>query len=174
MAEHSPLVDPRRVGFFGGSQGGGSGLLLASILQSEAATSRLRVVAVASDQPFMTNYPLMVSAGDLVHPAPAELASLVGGGATALQGAALASAWAALGHVDTIAHAHRLRMPVLLTAGDEDGTCPLPAIESLFERLPGVRSLLVQPDTGHAGTDAFAALSQAWMLAHCRSDHEDS
>jgi pimeloyl-ACP methyl ester carboxylesterase len=72
-------------------------------------------------------------------------------------------AWHALGYVDTLSHAHRLTMPVLLTAGSVDGTTPKETIRSLFDRLPGTRSFTEIAGQGHAYTVPFIPLATAWF-----------
>ena len=132
LARHCPAIDPLRLGMAGGSQGGGASLLLASLLQGTPPAvhcAGLTVRAVAADQPFMTNWPMMLEVGDQRHPAMAELAHVMeqrrSDGPAELE-----KAWAALGLVDTVSHAHRLTgLPTLLTAGGEDGTCPFPCVQ---------------------------------------------
>ncbi len=54
-------------------------------------------------------------------------------------------------------------MPVLLTAGAADGTCPPANILSLFERLPGTRSYTELAGQGHGYTQPFLHLARAWF-----------
>ena len=147
-------VEAGRIGFFGTSQGGGCSLLLGSIFQKRGAR------AVCADVPFLTDFPLI---RELAEP-----------GAYAIAFGALESiererpddvpaAWKALGTIDTTSHAHRLRMPVLLTAGSVDGACPAPAIRSLFDRLPATRSYTELAGQGHAYTTPFLHLARAWF-----------
>ena len=51
------------------------------------------------------------------HPITAQFKYIMSGGDNTLD---LPKAWNALGYVDTISHAHRLQIPVLLTSGSED------------------------------------------------------
>ncbi len=74
-----------------------------------------------------------------------------------------APAWNTLGHIDALAHAHRLTVPVLLTAGGEDATCPPPTIQSLFERLPRTKAYVYLHDKGHGYTQPFIALAAGWF-----------
>jgi pimeloyl-ACP methyl ester carboxylesterase len=54
-------------------------------------------------------------------------------------------------------------MPVLLTAGLDDETCPVDQIRALFERLPGTRSYTELAGQGHAYTQPFLHLARAWF-----------
>jgi len=146
------VVEPRRFGFFGTSQGGGTSLLLASIMADRG------VKAVAADLPFLTNFPLMYK--------------LENRGAYQIAFDSMRTPegepdeWKALGFIDTISHAHRLKMPTLLTAGGLDEACPPSSIESLFAKLPGTRSYTCIHDQGHAYTVAFLRLASAWFALY--------
>jgi cephalosporin-C deacetylase-like acetyl esterase len=74
-----------------------------------------------------------------------------------------AAAWHAAGLIDTMSHVHRLNLPVLLTAGETDTTCPARTIEALFERLPGTRSYTCLEGVGHRYTTQFVPLATAWF-----------
>jgi hypothetical protein len=54
----------------------------------------------------------------------------------------------------------------MVTAGEEDGTCPVSCVHSLFERLPGVRSFSAYPGVKHEGPTAFPTLAKAWLEAY--------
>lgn len=150
-------VESGRYGLFGTSQGGGGSLLLGSILAEDG------VLAVAADVPFLTDYAWAHEEGiegayDLIR-APLE--------ALAKEGPErLAAGWKALGFADTICHAHRLTMPVLLTSGRDDTTCPPETIRALFERLPGTRGYVDLAGQGHEYTVPFLTLTRAWMRLH--------
>ncbi len=74
-----------------------------------------------------------------------------------------AAEWRTAGLVDTVSHVHRLDLPVLLTAGGPDETCPPHTIERLFSLLPGTRSYTFLKDVGHRYTAEFIPLVQAWL-----------
>jgi len=151
-ARQEQARDADRYGFFGTSQGGGTALLLASIL------SRQGVGCVAADLPFLVNFPL---ASERVGWVREITLSLMKGSPDSRR-----AAWKALGYVDVLCHAHRLGMPVLLTAGSQDETCPPETISGLFDRLPGTRSYTEIAGQGHAYTKAFLHLAQAWFRLH--------
>ena len=147
-------ADERRFGFFGTSQGGGCSLLLASIFSDRGAK------AVAADEPFLVNFPLVRQMEEW------------GAYAIALNTLEemkqdhpenLPAAWHALGFADATCHAHRLTMPTLLTAGQKDPACPPPSVWSLFEMLPGTRSYTEMSGQAHAYTTPFLHLARAWF-----------
>ena len=72
-------------------------------------------------------------------------------------------AWRALGFIDTLSHARRLTLPVMLTAGGEDTACPPATIESLFEKLPATRMYCHLHGQEHDYTQEFIALAAAWF-----------
>jgi cephalosporin-C deacetylase-like acetyl esterase len=74
-----------------------------------------------------------------------------------------AAAWKALGFTDAMCHAHRLTMPVLLTAGLLDGVCHPDTIKSLFDVLPGTRSYSEFAGQGHAYTTQFLHMAMGWF-----------
>jgi cephalosporin-C deacetylase-like acetyl esterase len=141
-----PETHDNRVSFFGTSQGGGGALLLASLFRNRG------VRCVAADVPFLTDF-----------------RGAKGQGAYALFSSTLQAAddkktvWHAAGLVDTLSHVHRLDLPVLLTGGGCDETCPPSTIEALFERLPGTRSYTYLKGTAHRYTTQFIPLTTAWF-----------
>jgi cephalosporin-C deacetylase-like acetyl esterase len=137
---------PNRYSFFGTSQGGGGALLLSSLHRGRG------VRCCAADVPFLTNWPIYVAQS--VFTIARDLLAA---------DADPAAAWRAFGLIDTVAHAHRLELPVLLTAGGRDTICPPDAIAGLFARLPATRSLTHLASTGHRYTQEFLPLAAAWF-----------
>ena len=146
------VVERSRFGFFGSSQGGGTALLLGSIFSHRGTR------AVAADVPYLTGFAFMRHQTD---PAAYRTAFDV---MTAPDGHP--EEWRALGFVDTMNHVHRLAMPVLLTAGSEDGVTPPVSIEPLFAALPGTRSYTYLHGQGHTYTMPFLRLAAAWFRLH--------
>lgn len=142
-------VEPKRFGFFGSSQGGGTSLLLASIF------SETGVRAVAADVPYLTNFPIMHEQGDQGAYATAFTVMETPGGSE--------EEWRSLGFIDTVSHAHRLEIPTLLTAGSLDTATPPVSVSSLFEILPGTRSYTLIAGQGHGYTTPFLRLAKAWF-----------
>lgn len=145
-AMQQPQVIPDRVSFFGTSQGGGGSLLLGSVFRGRG------VRCVAADLPFLTNFPIALAHGayQLVVEGLAELDDQ-------------AAAWRAIGFIDTMSHARRLDIPVLLTAGGADQTCPPETIEALFDVLPATRSFTFLSGVPHRYTVEFIPLAAAWF-----------
>lgn len=145
-ARTQPEVLPDRLSFFGTSQGGGGALMLGSLYRGRGAR------CVAADLPFLTHFPLAAGRG-AYSIAAKTLAALPDP----------AAGWRALAYVDTLSHAARLDLPVLLTAGGRDGTCPPETIEALFARLPATRSYTFWHDAGHRYSIPFPALAAGWF-----------
>lgn len=149
--QNQPEVD-RKFGFYGSSQGGGTSLVLGSILSDEGV-----VGAVAADVPFLTNFPREFLkekrsvAYDIVFtrlPKDREKFEMC---------------FHTLGFVDTVVHAPRMNYPVLLTAGELDEVCPYDSIHSLFERLPNTRAIVEFHGQAHAYTPNFLVLAKTWF-----------
>ena len=141
-----PETIDNRISFFGTSQGGGGALLLSSLFYN------MGVRCVAADVAFLTDFQNAPNQG-----AYAMFSEVVNAAKDK------DSAWHAAGLIDTLSHVHRLDLPVLLTAGGADETCPADTIETLFERLPGTRSYTYLKNTGHRYTTEFIPLATAWF-----------
>jgi cephalosporin-C deacetylase-like acetyl esterase len=153
-ARRRPSVQADRVGAFGTSQGGGGALLLGSLLRGHG------VKAVAADLPFLTNLPLVINR----ETSAAYAIGRAGGAGEVLDDPKRSpGAWRALGFVDTLSHAHRLTMPVMLTGGTLDPSTPTDSIRSLFEALPGTRSYTELAGQQHGYTVPFLRLALAWF-----------
>lgn len=145
-AEQRTEVLPGRLSFFGTSQGGGTSLLLASILGAE------RVRCVCADLPFLTDFP----------------ASNLGGDAYSLLRPVYETVphkdfWRRLGYVDTISHAHRLSMPVMVSSGGKDSVCPSVTVEHLFRLLPGTKQYTYLENQVHTHSRSSMYLFAAWL-----------
>jgi cephalosporin-C deacetylase-like acetyl esterase len=147
-------VYANRIGFLGTSQGGGGALLLGSLMSGRSACS------VAADVPFLTNFSV--------------IETLVDRGAYGMAFEALSeieenypsrlpAACHSIGLIDTMSHAHRMTMPVMLTAGSEDTATPAVSIQHLFEKLPGTRSYTVLSNQWHAYTTPFIFMAGSWF-----------
>lgn len=145
-AQEQPEVLPDRLSFFGTSQGGGGSLLMASILGPK------RVRCVCADLPFLTNFPRSGLEGDayqILRPAYDTVPH--------------SDFWARLGYIDTMSHAHRLTMPVMLSAGGADRTCPPITIEALFQRLPSTKQYTYLEHQVHTHSRSSIYLFSAWL-----------
>ena len=109
---------------------------------------------VAADEPWMVDFPLALElkpewAQNVAH-RPAQMPSP-------------APLWHTLGLIDALSHVHRLTVPVLLTAGGSDTTCPAPTIEALFQRLPTTKLYCTLDGQAHGYTREFVTLAAAWF-----------
>lgn len=144
-ALEQPGVLPR-LSLYGTSQGGGTALLLASILGPE------RVRCVCADLPFLTDFPGSGLAGpayDILRPA--------------YLGEERRDFWRRLGLVDTLSHAHRLWVPTLLSAGGEDDTCPPRTVERLFQALACTKQYTYLAHGVHTHSRESMVLFGAWI-----------
>jgi cephalosporin-C deacetylase-like acetyl esterase len=146
-------VQKDRLGTFGTSQGGGTALLLASILCDQ-------IKAIAADVPFLINFPLVKTLADK---GAYFLALDALDRVEKSQPQRLAEAWHALGFADVMCHAHRLTMPVLMLAGGADNVCPSVSIESLFAMLKGSRSYTCIVGQDHTYTVPFLPMARGWF-----------
>lgn len=144
-AVQQETVLPDRLSLYGTSQGGGGSLLLASILGE-------RVRCVCGDLPFLTAFPVSNLEGEaygLLRPAAEQVPEEI--------------FWNRLGYVDTVSHAHRLTMPVMLSAGGKDCVCPARTVELLFSKLPGTRQFTYLEDVVHTHTRQSMYLFRSWL-----------
>ncbi|NKB71300.1 MAG: prolyl oligopeptidase family serine peptidase [Candidatus Latescibacteria bacterium] len=135
-----------RVSFFGTSQGGGASILLGSLFKDRG------VRCVAADVPWMVDFLAQNERGSIP-----KIRDIIESMEDPING------WHALGLIDSMSHARRLRLPVMLTAGSEDETCPPYTIESLFEALPNTKLYCKLEGQGHAYTQEFIALATSWF-----------
>lgn len=147
-ARQLPEVIPDRLSLFGTSQGGGGSLLLASILQEE-------VRCVCADLPFLTAFPLSGLVGDaygILRKAYAEVPA--------------EQFWNRLGCIDTLSHAHRLHIPVMLSAGGADDVCPPATIEALFEKIHATKQYTYLKHNIHTHSRQSMILFRAWLALY--------
>jgi cephalosporin-C deacetylase-like acetyl esterase len=143
-----PEVLPDRISFLGTSQGGGASLLLGSLYHGRG------VRCVAADEPWLVDFPL---AAELKPDWAQNIAARSAGTADP------APLWRTLGLLDALSHVHRLTVPVLLTAGGSDVTCPPPTIEALFTSLPSTKLYCLLDGQAHGYTREFVTLAGAWF-----------
>lgn len=144
-----PDLDGSRIALVGGSQSGGIALAVGAIDS--------RVKAVVAHVPFLCNFRLAART-------PNSLVKKLLDRAGRNDDAALRT----LDYFDPWQLAPRLRAPVLLSAGGRDEVCPAATVLSVYERLPGLKSLNVYPDLPHTTCLAFTNLSWAWLDLHFR------
>lgn len=143
-------LDHNRIALMGGSQSGGISLAVGALDS--------RVKAVVAHVPFLCNFRL---AARTQHSLVKTLLDKAGRNDE--------DALRTLDYFDPLQLAPRLHAPVLLSAGGRDQTCPRATIESVYERLPGLKSLNFYPDLPHTTCFAFNNLSWAWLDLHLRN-----
>lgn len=147
-----PGVLPDRVSFFGTSQGGGGSMLLGSLFSGRGCR------CVAADEPFLTNYPVSLLRGAY---------AVLGRAIEDMEKAGtLEKGWKGLGYADSLSHAHRLTMPVLLTSGTADTVCPPDTIEPLFPLLTGTKCYMSTLDMVHGHNREFTLMAACWLRMH--------
>lgn len=147
-AKRLPEVLPEHISLFGTSQGGGGSLVLASILQKE-------VCCVCADIPFLTAFPLSGLEGDaygILQKAYSEVPT--------------EQFWSRLGYIDTISHAHRLNVPVMLSAGGADVVCPPVTVEALFGKLHTTKQYTYLEQNVHTHSRQSMILFRAWLALY--------
>jgi len=142
-------VDSARIAAVGTSQGGGL------VLAAAALDPRIRVVA--AHVPFLVD---MRSAAAI----PGSLVNQL----LPRHNASSPSALRTLDFFDPVQLASDLKVPVLLSSGGKDGVCPADTIRALYDRLPGVKSLVHYPDLPHTSCLAFYELTWTWLDQHLR------
>lgn len=114
------------------------------------------VRCVCADVPFLTNFPLT---GKIKTEATLyiKIVEMIKKMKNPSDG------WHTIGFIDTMAHAFRMKVPVMLVAGGNDFICPPGTIQSLFEKLPSTKMYCLLEGQGHAHTIQFAMLSLPWF-----------
>ena len=141
-----PDVAPGRVSFFGTSQGGGASLVLGSVFQGRG------VRCVAADQPYLTDFPYLkkVHSGTIF-------------GADLFKDVPEQEADEAMALVDSINHAHRLNVPVLVSTGGRDTAIPAETSEHLYSLLRGSRAFVRFEKVEHGYNREFIEMARGWF-----------
>jgi cephalosporin-C deacetylase len=141
-------VDSLRLGVMGTSQGGALALIAAALSG--------QVKAAACDLPWLTDYEYV-----LTH----DVGGLYGELKEYLQRfpEKKAGAVRTLGYFDTLSFADQVRSPVFMSLGDSDPIAPAASARRLFQRIPGVKTLLEIPGMGHERSTLFRYLAQKWF-----------
>ncbi len=138
-ALQQPGVLPQ-MSLFGTSQRWRRLPLLASILGG-------KVRCVCADLPFLTDFPATELEGpaySILKPAYEETDHTL--------------FWNQLGYVDTLSHAHRINVPVMLSAGGLDNTCPPKTIEHLFSELDCTKQYTFSKNVVHTFSRKYGSL----------------
>jgi len=141
--------DPNRIALVGTSQGGGISLAVAALDK--------RVKAVVVHLPFLCNIRLAATIPSLAKHC------------LDLSGKNTDTALNILDYFDVWQLAPKLNLPVLMSAGGKDEICPMATIQSVYERLPGKKSLKIYKDLIHTSCIDFYNISWPWLDKNFRN-----
>jgi cephalosporin-C deacetylase len=142
-------LDHHRVALVGTSQGGGICLAVAALDS--------RAKAVAAHVPFLCNFPLAARATNSLVKKLLDQAKR--NNETALH---------TLNYFDPLQLAPQLHVPVLVSAGGKDEVCPQATIQSVYDRLPGKKTLKTYPDLTHTSCVDFYNFTWTWLEENFR------
>jgi cephalosporin-C deacetylase len=143
-------LDPDRIALVGGSQSGGMSLVVGALDP--------RVKAVVAHVPFLCDMPLAARASQ-------SLVRTLLDRAGKNNDAALAT----LSYFDPISFGDKIHVPVLMSAGGKDKTCPAETIQAVFDRIPaGDKTMKFYPDLPHTTCLDFYNLIWPWLDANFR------
>lgn len=142
-------MDSNRIALVGTSQGGGISLAVAAIDK--------RIKAVVAHVPFLCNFRMASKTTSLVK----KLLDKSGNNNEA--------SLSTLDYFDPYQLASNLRMPVLVSEGGKDTTCPMSTIQSVYDRLPGNKSLKLYPELKHTSCVDFYNVSWVWLDKYFRN-----
>jgi cephalosporin-C deacetylase len=74
-----------------------------------------------------------------------------------------------LDYFDPLQLAPQLRVPSLISVGGRDEVCPAATIQSVYDRLPGAKTLKFYPDLPHTSCVDFYNLTWTWLEENFRS-----
>lgn len=144
-----PDVDAARIGLMGTSQGGGMVLAVAGLDP--------RVKVVVAHVPFLCDMRLAART-------PGALVKKLLDDAHGNNEAGLRT----LDYFDPLQLSSGLKMPVLISAGGKDATCPAATIRAVFDQAPGIKSLMYYPELTHTSCAGFYDMSWAWVDLYLR------
>lgn len=137
-----PDVDTSRIAMVSTSQGGGIALAVASLDK--------RVKAVVAHVPFLCNFRLAATI-------PKSLVKTLLDRSHTNNEAALQT----LDYFDPLQLVTRLHVPVFMSAGGKDETCPMQTIRSVYDRINSNKQLKIYPDLPH--TTCLDFYNQWWL-----------
>lgn len=147
-----PDLDANRVALVATSQGGGISLAVAGLDS--------RVKAVVAHVSFLCNMPMAAGTPSLIKN---RLDKFNLNNSDALN---------VLAYFDCLQLAPMRKFPVLMSAGGKDTTCPLPTIQSVYERLRGKKSLKIYPDLTHTSCLDFYNQTWKWLEKNFKNKHD--
>ena len=146
-----PEVDEDRVYAVGASCGAACAIAAAAVAGN--------VRAVSAECPFMTDFEYVI---EHVRTAPySELTDHL-----AEHPETVETARQTLACFDTVSLASLVEVPTILSYGEADVVCPPATIQTLFDALHVVKTLVAYPDRQHARGADFIDLSMAFFQSH--------
>ncbi|MEP6536403.1 MAG: acetylxylan esterase [Bryobacteraceae bacterium] len=142
-------IDANRIAIAGSSQGGGLALAAASLDP--------RLKAVAAHVPFLCDMRLAART-------PGALVKKLLDDAHVNDEAHLRT----LEYFDPLLLVANLKVPVLVSSGGRDTICPAATIRNVFDRIPGVKVLLHDPELPHTTSEAFYSMAWLWLDRYLR------
>ncbi|MEO6916259.1 MAG: alpha/beta fold hydrolase [Chitinophagaceae bacterium] len=145
-----PDIDSSRIAMVGTSQGGGISLAVTALDK--------RIKAVVAHVPFLCNCRLAASL-------PRSLVKNLLNKA----GANNEASFKTLDYFDPFQLAFKIHVPVLMSAGGKDETCPVQTIQSVFDRIHGNKQLKIYADLPHTSCLDFYNKSWLWLDKNFRA-----
>jgi cephalosporin-C deacetylase len=137
-------LNSERIALVSTSQGGGISLAVAAIDQ--------RVKTVVAHLPFLCNFKIAArTEGSLVK----QLLDK--------EGKNNEKSFSTMAYFDPFELAPNLKIPVLMSAGGKDTTCPKATIQSVYDRLPGKKELKIYPELKHTSCLDFYQQTWKWL-----------
>jgi len=148
-----PYVDEKRVGVFGGSQGGALTMACISL--------EPRINRAAPQYPFLSDY-YRVWDMDLDANAYSELREYFRRFDPRHERED--EIFLRLGYIDIQNIAHRIRAEVKMFTGLLDNICPPSTQFAAYNKIPGKKSMVLYPDFGHEGFPDYSDMVMQYML----------
>lgn len=141
-----PDIDSSRIAMVGTSQGGGISLAVTALDK--------RIKAVVAHVPFLCNMRMAATMPSLVKNL---LDKAKANNETAFH---------TLDYFDPLQLASHIKVPVLMSAGGKDLSCPLPTIQSVYDRIGSNKQLVIYPDLPHTSCNDFYNRTWPWLDEH--------
>ncbi|WP_018625914.1 acetylxylan esterase [Niabella aurantiaca] len=141
-----PDIDSSHIAMVSSSQGGGIALAVAALDH--------RIKAVVAHVPFLCNFRMAAAMPSLVK---ALLDRSHNNNERSL---------ATLDYFDPLQLADRIQIPVLMSAGGEDKTCPMATIQSVYDRIRSRKELKIYPGLKHEPSRDFYERWWPWLKSN--------
>jgi Acetyl esterase (deacetylase) len=142
-------IDSSRIAMVGTSQGGGISLAVTALDN--------RIKAVVAHVPFLCHMRMAATMPSLVKNI---LDKAKANNETSLQ---------TLDYFDPLQLASGIKVPVLMSAGGKDMSCPLPTIQSVYDHIGSHKQLVIYANLPHTSCNDFYNRTWPWLEKHFRS-----